>query len=257
MTDPTPSFMLRIALALGSFFFRFRNALFPVIFLLVVIFVPPARFLGNPAADLAVTTGAAIVLLLGQIIRCLTIGLVYIKRGGKNKRVYADQLVVEGIYAHTRNPMYVGNFMIAAGVCFMHGSPIVYLGVLAFFVVVYLSIVTAEERYLAGRFGAEYDEYCRTVNRFWPRLRGLRDTLSQHTFDGKKVVEKEYGTVFSSLIAVYLLPVWKYFTLHGWQAMQGHEVALALPLAPIVAGYAVARYLKKSGRLRHAAAPDA
>jgi protein-S-isoprenylcysteine O-methyltransferase Ste14 len=241
---------MRIALALGSFFFRFRNAVFPIVFLAVVLFVPPARFLGHPAADLAVTTAAAVVLLLGQLIRCLTIGLVYIKRGGRNKRVYADQLVVEGIYAHTRNPMYVGNFMIAAGVCFMHGSPVVYLGVLAFFVVVYLSIVTAEERYLAGRFGPEYGEYCRSVNRFWPRLRGLRETLSQHTFDWKKVVEKEYGTVFSSLIAVYMVPLWKYFTLHGWEQGRGREAVLALPLVPVIVAYGVARYLKKSGRLR-------
>jgi hypothetical protein len=95
------------------------------------------------------------------------------------------------------------------------------------------------------------------VNRFWPRVSGLGETLSHHTFDWKKVVEKEYGTVFSSLIAVYMVPLWKYFTVHSSAQWRGHEVALALPLLPVVLGYAAARYLKKSGRLRAAAAPEA
>jgi hypothetical protein len=38
--------------------------------------------------------------------------LAYIKRGGRKKRIAADHLVVDGIFAHVRHPLYVGNFLL-------------------------------------------------------------------------------------------------------------------------------------------------
>ena len=56
------------------------------------------------------------VTLSGQTLRALTVGLVYIKRGGKKKQVYAEKLVQSGIFSHCRNPLYLGNLLILAGV---------------------------------------------------------------------------------------------------------------------------------------------
>jgi hypothetical protein len=44
-----------------------------------------------------------VISLVGQLVRILTIGLDYIKRGGKKKTVYAEKLVTTGIFAHCRN----------------------------------------------------------------------------------------------------------------------------------------------------------
>ena len=189
--------MDKILCAIGAFFFRFRNGLFPVIYLLVALFVRPAFFAGNPKWDPFATGIGLIVAMLGETIRCLTIGLVYsIVRGGRDGRVYADHLVTEGIYAHTRNPMYVGNLLFALGFCLMYGSPWMYLVVFPFFLLVYVSIVFEEERFLSEKFGEKYDKYVHNTNRFLPRLQGLVQTIRQHHFDWTRVIAKEYGTLF-------------------------------------------------------------
>ena len=37
---------------------------------------------------------------------------------------------------------------------------------------VHLFVVFYEEPTLRGKFGADYEEYCRNVSRWWPRVRG-------------------------------------------------------------------------------------
>ena len=77
--------------------------------------------------------------------------------------MYAKDLVTDGIYAHVRNPMYLGNLLIAAGICLLYGSPWLYAGMFPFFVLVYVSIVAEEERFLASKFGDGYAAYCESV----------------------------------------------------------------------------------------------
>jgi protein-S-isoprenylcysteine O-methyltransferase Ste14 len=237
--------------AIGAFFFRFRNGLFPVIYLMGGLFVRPAFFAGNPKWDIIITVIGLIVAILGETIRCLTIGLVYsIVRGGLEGRVYAKDLVTEGIYAHTRNPMYVGNLLFALGFCFMYGTPWSYLAIFSFFLLVYVSIVFEEERFLSEKFGEKYDEYVRETNRFVPRLKGLSQTMRQHFFDWKKVISKEYGTLFVFGFGAYVLLVAKYRYLLGPVGILGRPGHLVLYSIPFIILYCVARFLKKTGRLK-------
>jgi len=236
--------------AIGAFFFRFRNGLFPVIYLLVALFIRPAFFAGNPKWDLFATGIGLIVAMLGETIRCLAIGLDYsIVRGGRKGRVYAVDLVTEGIYAHTRNPMYVGNLFFSLGFCLMYGSPWTYLAIFPFFLLVYLSIVFEEERFLSKKFGGKYDEYLRDTNRFVPRLQGLAQTMKQHRFDWKRVIAKEYGTLFIFLFGAYVLLIAKYRYLIGPAGILGRHGLLVLFLIPIFILYGVARFLKKTDRI--------
>jgi protein-S-isoprenylcysteine O-methyltransferase Ste14 len=84
------------------------------------------------------------------------------------------RLVVVGFYRYLRNPMYVGFAVgwIGLWVVFGHANPaaIVAVSVVAFGV--HLFVVFYEEPTLRGKFGADYEAYCRNVNRWWPRLRG-------------------------------------------------------------------------------------
>ena len=92
--------------------FSFDSAMrvFPVVYLLVALFIRPAFFAGNPKWDYFATGVGLMLAALGESIRCLTIGLDdHIVRGGRHGRVYANRLVTEGMFAHTRNPTYVGN----------------------------------------------------------------------------------------------------------------------------------------------------
>jgi len=85
-----------------------------------------------------------------------------------------QRLVVVGFYRFVRNPMYVG---FAAGwiglwVIFGHADPRLIAVVAAIAVGVHLFVVFYEEPTLRKKFGRDYEEYVRNVNRWWPHLRG-------------------------------------------------------------------------------------
>src|ERR1044071_2090134 len=92
---------------IGNFLFHWRHSLFPGFYLLVLVPSHPVirNYRGAALAGLGVA-------LAGQTLRALTIGLDYIRRGGKNRQVYANRLVQGGIFAHCRNPLYLGNLLI-------------------------------------------------------------------------------------------------------------------------------------------------
>jgi len=133
---------------LGNFLFHYRNGLFPLVYLLLF-------FKSSPVVEdyrLAAAAGFAVA-LLGQLLRAVTIGLEYIIRGGRKRQVYAEKLVQGGIFAHCRNPLYVGNFLILLGVGIASNSVLfLSLGV-PFFFFAYWAIIAAEENYLRNKFG--------------------------------------------------------------------------------------------------------
>ena len=92
----------------GKFFFKFRNAIFPLLYLCMLVFTRPGVFLGDLQLDRYVCILGIAIALAGQTFRILVIGFAYIERGGKDGKVYAESLVQTGFYAHVRNPMYVG-----------------------------------------------------------------------------------------------------------------------------------------------------
>jgi hypothetical protein len=189
------------------------------------------------------------VAITGQTLRAAVIGLAYIKRGGRGKKIYAGKLVQEGLFAHSRNPLYLGNMMIHAGLFLILDSRWGYLLGVPFFLFAYLTIVMAEEEFLALRFGASYDEYCRRVNRFIPSLAGLGRTLAGAEFDWRRLVRKEYGATFAWLSAALAALVWGDWLRRGWPAAQMILGGALAAWIPIVAAYALARSLKKSGKL--------
>src|ERR1700712_602700 len=136
---------------IGNFFFKYRNWLFIIFYaLLFVPHVPQlftAKNFGEKYYLYPIIIGL-IITILGQAIRGATIGLAYIIRGGKNKKVYAEDLVTTGIFAHCRNPLYVGNILMLAGVGILSNS-LLYMGIIIpVFIFIYQSIVLAEEAFL-------------------------------------------------------------------------------------------------------------
>jgi len=87
------------------------------------------------------------------------------------------RLVVVGLYRHVRNPMYLGfaTGWIGLWVVLGHAHLPTILGVAAAALGVHLFVVFYEEPTLRRMFGEQYEEYCRNVHRWWPRLRGWRN----------------------------------------------------------------------------------
>jgi len=229
---------------LGNFLFRYRNGLFPAMYLL--LFVPGPGLFRNQT--LAFAVGLTIA-LLGQSIRAATIGLAYIVRGGKDRQVYAKNLVQEGIFAHCRNPLYVGNFLILIGLAIAANSLNFVLIGLPLFAIAYCAIIAAEENYLRQRFGEEYEAYCARVNRFVPKIAGLRGTLQSMEFNWQRLIVKEYGSAYIWTAAAALLLMkqsWLVSHTHpGYSLWASTALLITLTLA-----YVSARYLKKRGILQ-------
>lgn len=229
---------------IGNFFFHYRNGLFPVA--VIVMLLDTHRILDN--YWMVVIIGF-IIALSGQLLRALTIGLAYIIRGGKNRRVYAEDLVTEGMFAHCRNPLYVGNILIVAGLSLIANSPLMVCLGFPVFVFAYYAITRAEEQYLAQKFGPAYQEYCAHVPRFLVRFSGLFDTLRGMTFKWQRLVVKEYGTTFTWLAATLVLIGRNDYMLTKHFNSQ-LVVLLSVVLVLLSVAYGVARFLKKSKILR-------
>ncbi len=79
------------------------------------------------------------------------------------------ELTVTGPYAHTRNPLYLGSMLIAAGFAVALLSWPVALLLAGGFLIIYVPVIASEERFLRAAF-PEFDAYCRRVPRLIPRL---------------------------------------------------------------------------------------
>ena len=233
-------------IAAGNFFFRTRDAIFPIIFAALALAFTSQYPFGNPHLDLWLDFAGIGIALAGQGLRAAVIGYAYVKRGGKDKKIYAESLVQKGFFAHSRNPLYLGNLLVLFGLVIIHNSPWMYLFAGAFYTFAYLSITFAEEEFLRGKFGEEYIEYCRRVNRFIPTLRGLRASIQDMSFDWRRVVRKEYGSTFTWMLTVIMLLVWERLANGGYKSQAFQIHVLILCTLPLLLLYLLARYLKKA-----------
>lgn len=154
--------MTRDAIDIRRLMFTYRSYT-PLPFLAVMIwFAAPTV--------LSMVVGIAVV-FLGETIRFLGVSFV----GAETRTtgtVGGTYLVTNGPFAYVRNPLYVGNMLLYAGIGIMSMAlfPWLLLIAIVWFYVQYYLIVTREEEYLAGRFGDEFAEYAHQVRRFLPRL---------------------------------------------------------------------------------------
>ena len=237
-------------ISIGNFFFKYRNILF--IFLYLALFIPsPDIFTREVFGEnyyLWPILIGLVITVTGQLIRGATIGLAYIIRGGKDKKVYAEELVTQGIFNHCRNPLYVGNILMLAGVGVLSNSLIYVAVFIPLFLFIYQAIVLAEENFLRSKFGAQFDAYCARVNRWLINPKGLSDSFSQMHFNAKRWILKEYNTQFVWLVGIALILLLKYPQLTDYN-MDLRNILLPVVIVILGVIYLSVRYLKKSGKL--------
>ncbi len=236
---------------IGNFFFKTRNYVF--LFFYLAIFIPSWKLFtpqnaGEKYYWWPIIIGLFIT-VLGQAIRGITIGLAYIIRGGKDRKVYAEELVTQGIFNHCRNPLYVGNILMLAGVGVLSNSLLYVAVMLPIFLFIYQAIVLAEENFLRNKFGATYDEYCKKVNRWLINLAGIGKTFASMKFKWRRYILKEYNTICIWLIGITLVLLLNYPELTNNDTDRRNLLALIIVPAILVA-YLITRYLKKSGKVK-------
>ncbi|HET8696278.1 MAG TPA: isoprenylcysteine carboxylmethyltransferase family protein [Gammaproteobacteria bacterium] len=226
---------------LGNFFFRWRTSLSPLLLLLLLI--PGPAMLGDPfvAAALGLAVACA-----GQVVRAATIGYEYIVRGGRNHRVYADTLVTQGLFRHTRNPMYVGKFFMVLGAGIASNRWPAMLAIAGAYAFMYQAVTLAEEDYLRRKFGPSFDEYCRRVPRWLPTFRGLGRTLSESAFRWRRVVVKEYSAPLGWTLPIAAIGLYNMAQAGDLGRRPAEAAVLYAAVGAALALWLVAGFLKRT-----------
>ena len=96
-------------------------------------------------------------------------------RGWAAGTIHKDEaLTTSGPYAYTRNPLYIGSFLIGLGVVLAGGHWIWPALFLAFFLGVYGRTMSGETELLTELFGDRFEHYAENVPALLPRLTPYR-----------------------------------------------------------------------------------
>jgi protein-S-isoprenylcysteine O-methyltransferase Ste14 len=164
-----------------------RRIRVPTGFAFAVVYV----WLAHPTRTSVIAGG--LLLVPGLLLRALASGHV-----DKNK-----QLATVGPYGHTRNPLYLGSLILAAGFAVAARSWWIAGIIVLIFAAIYFPVIVAEERFLRQTF-PEYEEYALHVPRLWPRLTSYGRQPSTFSADLYRK-HREYNAAIGCLVVLAIL----------------------------------------------------
>lgn len=143
-----------------------------------------------------------IIALLGALLRFWAAG--HIEKG--------KVLTQGGPYAFTRNPLYLGSFVMALGIIFA-GQGYWLLPIFgAFFIIFYCPVMKAEEQELLGGYGEKFVEYSKAVPLFFPAFRKSIDGSS--TFLWSRAIRNREHRTFMGLVLAEAVLILKWFLFY-------------------------------------------
>ncbi|MHB1846378.1 MAG: methyltransferase family protein [Deltaproteobacteria bacterium] len=201
--ESAPSASVRIGRAL----FRWRSVVpLPVIALILWRSLPALLWAAPPTgAERLLSALGLAACLAGQALRGYVRGVVPVDTSSPGLTLAAGSLNRAGAYRFTRNPLYLGNFLLCAGLlCQLHRLAPLALG-LTFFFAEYHFIILAEEAFLRGRFGEQFERFVARVPRFWPRWTPAETESRALPFDFARALRAEHNPAMAWLTALVVL----------------------------------------------------
>lgn len=114
-------------------------------------------------------------------------------------------LTISGPYAYTRNPLYVGSFILAIGVVVCGGSLWLAILLLGFFLAVYLPVMQAEVADMHKLFPQDFPAYEKNVPLFLPRLTPWNKGAGQRYDQSLYLKYREYRAAIGVAIVIGIL----------------------------------------------------
>lgn len=208
----------------GSFLFRYRGQIPVLIFLLGIPFLYMTYFTDNYYRFntvfgeykywfwLVITIVSVLISFSGIVLRAYTIGTTPRGTSGRNtEKQVANQLNTKGIYSIVRHPLYVGNYLMWAGLLIFTAN--IYLFIIAslLYWIYYERIMFTEECYLEKQFGNTFIQWSMQVPAFIPAFRQFEK--GDMTFSIKTVLRREYSGAFAITLCFTLVDYLRYFAL--------------------------------------------
>ncbi len=122
----------------------------------------------------------------------------------------ASVLAVTGPYAYTRNPLYVGSFIMGLGFTIVANVWWLALIFIALFIGIYLPVLRVEAEDIRRIFGEDFDEYERNVPLLIPRPTPWKKRRANFDF-GLYLQYREYRAAIGAMTAVAILAAKLYF----------------------------------------------
>ena len=230
--------------------------------LLAVILAPPYVLALQQAGGLEYGHGdlphslwqslCLLVSLAGLGLRVVTAGTVPRRTSGRNKAKgqVADSLNTTGVYSIVRNPLYVANFLNVLGVLMLPAVWwLVVLGVCVFWTW-YGLIILAEENFLRGKFGAEYELWAERTPAVVPSFRSYQPPTLP--FSIRTAIKREYLTFMGATLGFLLVIHLEELARVGPSAFSLKTEATAAGCSVLAAGLVI-RFLRQRTRLLHVA----
>jgi protein-S-isoprenylcysteine O-methyltransferase Ste14 len=211
----------------GSFLFRFRGQIPLFVFILGLPFIYYTYFTDNytrfedffgsalPYFWTIISVVSIFVSVFGLLIRAYTIGTTPRGTSGRNtKQQVAEELNTKGIYSVVRHPLYVGNYLMWAGLLIFVAN--IYLFIIAslLYWIYYERIMFTEECYLESKFGEQFIRWSLGVPAFIPAFRKF--VKGEVPFSFKAVLRREYSGFFAITLCFTIVDYVRYYayTLH-------------------------------------------
>ncbi len=183
------------------------------------------------------------IAIAGELVRLWASG--FIERKGQ-------KLATNGPFAHVRNPLYIGNFLIGLGIVLMARNPIL-LGIfLAGFAILYWGTVRKEEKDLRELFKQSYDDYVKEVPCLIPRLRPYSHREKSHYQWRLLLKHREPITVLGLALLITSLYVWEEIFIKRefyWRSQ------LAVGVGLVLIGGLAAEWIFRHRQKKNSAAP--
>jgi protein-S-isoprenylcysteine O-methyltransferase Ste14 len=102
----------------------------------------------------------------------MSIGIVMLAIAASEikKSLKVNQLITAGLYSRIRNPMYAAHiFFLMPGICLLINDVKTLLSII-FTIIIFLILISGEEKVLADNFGSEYLRYKTRTGRLLPKF---------------------------------------------------------------------------------------
>jgi len=132
-----------------------------ILMALLQFFLPLFQYVQPPLAYAGI-----IIVFLGIALSAISAGMFVKADTGLLPFEEATALVTGGIFRFTRNPMYLGMFLMVFGSAFLLGSFGALIPLLIFVLIIRYNFVAGEERFMEVAFGQQYLDYKSKVRRW-------------------------------------------------------------------------------------------